>query len=138
MNKELRFTFASSSLNILMASLLQMQSKYGGTCKEYVSQKSTSSHLSYGQLFSRSCQIFLQHLLFISYIKILMHKVKSLLQLRLLQYHKRSISETTVGRMSGLFGSFSMLQPKEENKGMNLISDRETNQVPRKLGVLCN
>ncbi|KAF3650813.1 SLAC1, putative isoform 1 [Capsicum annuum] len=46
---------------------LKMQSKYGGTCKEY--------------------------------------------------YHKRSISETTVGRMSGLFGSFSMLQPKEENKG---------------------
>ncbi|XP_070011704.1 uncharacterized protein LOC107761755 isoform X1 [Nicotiana tabacum] len=30
---------------------------------------------------------------------------------------KRSISETTLGRMSGMFGSFSMLQPKEENKG---------------------
>lgn len=30
---------------------------------------------------------------------------------------KRSVSETTVGRMAGLFGSFSMLQPKEENKG---------------------
>ncbi|XP_055821628.1 uncharacterized protein LOC129890112 [Solanum dulcamara] len=46
---------------------LKMQSKYGGTCKEYS--------------------------------------------------FKRSISETTVGRMSGMFGSFSMLQPKEENKG---------------------
>ncbi|PSR91464.1 Spastin like [Actinidia chinensis var. chinensis] len=30
---------------------------------------------------------------------------------------KRSISETTLERMSGLFGSFSILQPKEENKG---------------------
>ncbi|XP_057477868.1 uncharacterized protein LOC130765457 isoform X2 [Actinidia eriantha] len=29
---------------------------------------------------------------------------------------KRSISETTLERMSGLFGSFSILQPKEENK----------------------
>ncbi|XP_049376346.1 uncharacterized protein LOC125841288 [Solanum stenotomum] len=46
---------------------LKMQSKYGGTCKEYS--------------------------------------------------FKRSISETTVGRMSGMFGSFSMLQSKEENKG---------------------
>lgn len=46
---------------------LKMQSKYGGTCKEYS--------------------------------------------------FKRSISETTVGRISGMFGSFSMLQPKEENKG---------------------
>ncbi|CAN4077636.1 unnamed protein product [Withania somnifera] len=45
---------------------LKMQSKYGGTCKEYS--------------------------------------------------FKRSISETTVGRISGMFGSFSM-QPKEENKG---------------------
>ncbi|KAJ8555824.1 hypothetical protein K7X08_013320 [Anisodus acutangulus] len=43
---------------------LKMQSKYGGTCKEYS--------------------------------------------------FKRSVSETTLGRM---FGSFSMLQPKEENKG---------------------
>ncbi|GER26842.1 P-loop containing nucleoside triphosphatehydrolases superfamily protein, partial [Striga asiatica] len=31
---------------------------------------------------------------------------------------KRSISESTLGRMSELFGSFSMLQPKEENKGI--------------------
>ncbi|MCD7449583.1 hypothetical protein HAX54_000648 [Datura stramonium] len=46
---------------------LKMQSKYGGTCKEYS--------------------------------------------------FKRSISETTLGRMSGMFGSFSMLQPREENKG---------------------
>uniref|UniRef100_A0A5B7BP21 AAA+ ATPase domain-containing protein n=1 Tax=Davidia involucrata TaxID=16924 RepID=A0A5B7BP21_DAVIN len=30
---------------------------------------------------------------------------------------KRSISETTLGRMSGLLGSFSMLQPREETKG---------------------
>ncbi|GFZ01471.1 P-loop containing nucleoside triphosphate hydrolases superfamily protein [Actinidia rufa] len=30
---------------------------------------------------------------------------------------KRSISETTLERMSGLFGSFSILQPKDENKG---------------------
>ncbi|KAI3453771.1 hypothetical protein Pfo_010434 [Paulownia fortunei] len=30
---------------------------------------------------------------------------------------KRSTSETTLGRMSELFGSFSMFQPKEESKG---------------------
>ncbi|KAA8520892.1 hypothetical protein F0562_011565 [Nyssa sinensis] len=30
---------------------------------------------------------------------------------------KRSISETTLGRMSGLLGQFSMLQPREESKG---------------------
>lgn len=30
---------------------------------------------------------------------------------------KRSISETTLGRVSELFGSFSMLQPREETKG---------------------
>ncbi|CAA0838200.1 P-loop containing nucleoside triphosphate hydrolases superfamily protein [Striga hermonthica] len=35
-----------------------------------------------------------------------------------LKSFKRSISESTLGRMSELFGSFSMLQPKEENKGI--------------------
>lgn len=38
-----------------------------------------------------------------------------------LQMFKRSISETALERMSGLFGSFSILQPKEGKKRYNRI-----------------
>ncbi|KAL0371873.1 UNVERIFIED_CONTAM: Spastin [Sesamum calycinum] len=54
---------------------------------------------------------------------------------------KRSISETTLSRMSGLLGSFSMLQPKEEIKGtlrrqssgIDLISSGQEGSNPAKL-----
>ncbi|KAK6129992.1 hypothetical protein DH2020_036274 [Rehmannia glutinosa] len=39
-----------------------------------------------------------------------------------LKSFKRSISETTLGRMSGLLGSFSMLQPKEESKVISIVT----------------
>ncbi|CAL5437653.1 unnamed protein product [Camellia sinensis] len=38
------------------------------------------------------------------------------METRIYQMFKRSISETTLERMSGLFGSFSILQPKEGKK----------------------
>ncbi|KAL8556699.1 hypothetical protein ACS0TY_004235 [Phlomoides rotata] len=54
---------------------------------------------------------------------------------------KRSVSETTLSRMSSLLGSFSLLQPKEDNKGalrrqssgFDLISIAQENSVPTKL-----
>ncbi|KAL0408114.1 UNVERIFIED_CONTAM: Spastin [Sesamum radiatum] len=54
---------------------------------------------------------------------------------------KRSISETTLSRMSGLLGSFSMLQPKDENKGtlrrqssgVDLMSSGQEGSNPAKL-----
>ncbi|KAL2235149.1 UNVERIFIED_CONTAM: ATPase family AAA domain-containing protein 1-A [Sesamum indicum] len=54
---------------------------------------------------------------------------------------KRSISETTLSRMSGLLGSFSMLQPKDEIKGtlrrqssgIDLISSGQEGSNPAKL-----
>ncbi|KAK6130003.1 hypothetical protein DH2020_036252 [Rehmannia glutinosa] len=50
-----------------------------------------------------------------------------------LKSFKRSISETTLGRMSGLLGSFSMLQPKEESKACKLlIYPRSSNVLPNR------
>ncbi|KAI3468668.1 hypothetical protein Pfo_025331 [Paulownia fortunei] len=54
---------------------------------------------------------------------------------------KRSISETTLGRMSELLGSFSLLQPKEDNKGtlrkqssgVDLRSNGQESSNPAKL-----
>ncbi|KAK6137356.1 hypothetical protein DH2020_028898 [Rehmannia glutinosa] len=54
---------------------------------------------------------------------------------------KRSISETTLGRMSELFGSFSLLQPKEDNtgtlrrqsSGVDLRSSGQESSNPAKL-----
>ncbi|KAK4422556.1 Spastin [Sesamum alatum] len=54
---------------------------------------------------------------------------------------KRSISETTLSRMSGLLGSFSMLQPRDEVKGtlrrqssgVDLISSGQEGSNPAKL-----